>query len=142
MRYEGPPEGYLAEVWFPTGTEYKVARRGTTILCKDRFDNLIDPVPDAVLRTREYPAWALIRYPDEFRQALSVDTEVLTIAMGLSECSAAAFAQLADRLPPHHRPVFLEFVGRLLTGWGEAEQAAILLDLARTIGAEYGTEAE
>ena len=125
--------------WWPVENGSSIALDGALLRCRDQDGNPVVPVPQAVLDTRRYPAWALVNRPGEVGLAEASEAAVMGV-WGRSAVKVADAYQRAVRdLPGDHLPVFFEQAARKLDwGYADKRRAATFFDLARAAEAEHG----
>ncbi|GAA1978989.1 hypothetical protein [Catenulispora subtropica] len=125
--------------WWPVENGFQIALDGRELVCRDRERNPVVPVPQAVLDTRSYPAWALVNRPGEADLADASEAVVKGLWGRQAVVVAAGYERAADNLPAEHLPVFFEQAARKLDrSYGDKKRAASFFARARAAEAEHG----
>lgn len=126
--------------WWPAGNGFQIALDGAELVCRDRDQNPVVPVPQAVLDTRNYPAWALVNRPGEADVAEASQAVLEGLWGREAAATAAGYERAADNLPAEHLPAFFEQAARKFDWFfADKKRAAGFFARARAAEAEHGS---
>ena len=119
--------------WVSVGNGYELSLEGTTLVCRDDQGRICEPIPQRVLESRTYPAWALIHDPGDAEAALGSVAGLERASREKSREAAAIHESLALGLPVAHLPVFWEHIARTVLATGDVKRAAVAFSRAREV---------